>query len=209
MLVTFNSQNVTLKCGEGIYLPGYVIHSFKTISNSECHIWEFDSAFTEEKISNKIQTFKIPIEAICFFKNINSSPDDYIKKSEIYFIFSCIHSNFSRKYDLKNDDIISKTCFYIAENYNDFITLNDAANFAGVSPTYLSKIFKDSMGISFCSCLNTTRIDSAMNMLKYGTNTVTQIAMLCGFGSLRNFNRFFKSIIGCTPSEYRKKSKEK
>ena len=207
LIVTVNSQPVTVKYGEGIYLPGYVIHSFETAEHSECHIWEYDSAFIQENISNKILTFKYPTEALELFTKNRNSSDNYMKKSEIYFIISCICSDSSKIYDLKNDDIVGKTCFYIAENYKDSITLNDAADYVGVSPAYLSRIFKGSVGLSFSSCLISTRIDNAMNLLKYSTTAVTEIAMLCGFGTLRNFNRFFKRVTGKTPSEYRKETK--
>lgn len=204
LTVIVNSQPVQIEQGNGLYLPGYVIHSFKTNEHSECHIWEYDSAFIQEKISNRIITFKFPIKALELFGKSRNSSDCYIKKSEIYFIMSCIGSGTSEIYDLKNDDIVGKTCYYIAENYRDNITLTDAAGYAGVSPSYLSRTFKSSVGLSFNSCLTATRIDNAMNMLKYSTTSVTEIAMHCGFGTLRNFNRFFKRIMGCTPTEYRK-----
>jgi len=38
---------------------------------------------------------------------------------------------------------------------------------------------------------------------------VTEIALRCGFGSIRNFNRSFKELTGLSPQEYRIKSVKK
>ncbi len=205
MTVMANAEPVTLKEGEGVFLPGYVIHSFLTPEHSRCHIWEYDPSFIREKLSTNIQIFCFSTEALALFDKRRDDTDLYAKKSEIYYLASCICSDTAEVYTLKSDDVIGKTCYYIAEHFQEEITLTDVAAYAGVSPAYLSRTFKSSVGLSFSACLTCTRIDHAMNQLKYGNASVTDIALLSGFGTLRNFNRFFKRITGCTPSEYRKK----
>ena len=40
-------------------------------------------------------------------------------------------------------------------------------------------------------------------MLFETTNSISEIAFLCGFNNISNFNRIFKKNKGKTPSEYR------
>ena len=204
MTVMANSEPIVLKEGEGVFLPSYVIHSFLTRTHSQCHIWEYDSTFIREDLSSNIRTFKYPAKSIELFNEHRNAADVYMNRSEIYFIASCVCFGQAKLYAIKSNDVIGKTCYYIAEHFREEVTLKDAAAYAGVSPAYLSRTFKSNIGLPFSSCLASTRVDCAMNLLKYGSASVTEIAALCGFGTLRNFNRFFKRIVGCTPSEYRK-----
>lgn len=48
------------------------------------------------------------------------------------------------------------------------------------------------------------RVEHAANELKNTSSKVTDIAIDCGFNNIRTFNRVFKEITGCTPSEFLK-----
>ena len=51
--------------------------------------------------------------------------------------------------------------------------------------------------------INDIRISNATKMLFETTNSISEIAFLCGFNNISNFNRIFKKNKGKTPSEYR------
>jgi len=57
-------------------------------------------------------------------------------------------------------------------------------------------------GVNYVRYLNITRVSQAAEQLSNGGKSITQIAMDCGFNSVRSFNRTFKEIMGCTPSDY-------
>jgi AraC-like DNA-binding protein len=48
------------------------------------------------------------------------------------------------------------------------------------------------------------RIGLAAKMLIETEKSITQICFDSGYNNLANFNHYFKSIMNCTPSEYRK-----
>ena len=86
-------------------------------------------------------------------------------------------------------------------NYR-FMTFEDAASFMSMSPAYFSRFFKKTTGITFSQQLNSVRTDAAIRLLKENDEkSMTEIADLCGFGSIRNFNRIFKALTGYTPRE--------
>lgn len=87
----------------------------------------------------------------------------------------------------------------INTNYR-FITFEDAASFMSMSPAYFSRFFRATTGITFSQQLNSVRTDAAIRLIKENDGkSMTEIADLCGFGTIRNFNRIFKALTGYTP----------
>lgn len=79
-----------------------------------------------------------------------------------------------------------------------FITFEDAVSYSGYSASHFSKIFKAFTGMTFSEYLNVIKIENAIILLKENL-TMTTISQKCGFSTIRNFNRVFKKITGCTP----------
>ena len=67
-----------------------------------------------------------------------------------------------------NKKIIEKAKEFIQQNYNKDITLEIVANYVHLSPTYLSKLFKQESGGNFVDYITNYRIDTARNLLKVG-----------------------------------------
>lgn len=93
---------------------------------------------------------------------------------------------------------------YIEQNYANDITLEELASIAGYSTYHFSRIFKKYSSTTFINFLNHRRVKAAELLLLESGNSITDVAMQVGFASLTTFNRVFKSINGCTPSEYKK-----
>lgn len=88
----------------------------------------------------------------------------------------------------------------IDEKYADY-TITDAARFVALSESYFSKFFKHMAHMTFTQYLNLVRVEKAIEFIHKNEDTVTKIAISCGFGTIRNFNRVFKSITGYSPRE--------
>ena len=105
--------------------------------------------------------------------------------------------------DGKTASVEQRLIEYCSAHYKELITLTSVADALGYSATHLSHLFSDKFKIGFSQFISTMRIEDAKKMLR-GDTKITQIALDCGFGSMRNFNRVFKEHTGKTPSEYRK-----
>ena len=92
---------------------------------------------------------------------------------------------------------------YCSRHYKEQISLVSVADALGYSPTHLSHLFANKFKTGFSQFISAMRVEDAKKMLR-GDAKITQIALDCGFGSMRNFNRVFKEAAGVTPSEYRK-----
>ena len=80
------------------------------------------------------------------------------------------------------------------------ITFEDAAKYMHFSEPYFSKIFHNVFGMTFTHYLNTVRIAVAIEKLKEGNLSITEISSDCGFNTIRNFNRVFKKFTGYSPN---------
>ena len=89
----------------------------------------------------------------------------------------------------------------IASRYID-ITFDEAANFMHFSRPYFSKFFNQHIGMTFTRYLNLIKVSHAVQSLTEGRMTITEISQACGFNTIRNFNRVFKTITGYSPNTF-------
>ena len=93
---------------------------------------------------------------------------------------------------------------YINDNYSQPITLDDAASLVHFSKYYFCKLFKEVTETTFIDYLNSVRIEKAQKELINSKNSMTQISLEVGFNSVDSFNKAFKQVCHCTPTEFRK-----
>ena len=95
---------------------------------------------------------------------------------------------------------------YLEEHSAENITLAEVARYLSISPYHLSHMFKENLGMTMPSYINSLRTDNAKKDVLDSEKTMTEIALTHGFGSVRSFNREYKKHIGCTPFESRSRS---
>lgn len=101
----------------------------------------------------------------------------------------------------KKFDMVMK---YIDTNYMYDISLEQLADVAGYSKYHFSRIFKQYNSMSYLQYINARRTKAAELLLLDPTISVTEVAMRSGFKSLTTFNRIFKEIKHCTPTDFKK-----
>lgn len=83
----------------------------------------------------------------------------------------------------------------------EFYDLKNAAAYMGMNVSYFSRFFHKLTGTTFSSYLNHVKTLKAVSMLRSSSDfSVTEIAGRCGFATIRNFNRIFKSVTGYSPT---------
>jgi AraC-like DNA-binding protein len=94
---------------------------------------------------------------------------------------------------------------FILANHDKQITLDDVAKQAHMTPQAFCRYFKKRTLHTFVSFLNEVRINEACKKLTTSdldSVSISNIAYNCGFNTITNFNRVFKSVIGKSPSDY-------
>lgn len=92
---------------------------------------------------------------------------------------------------------------YIDINLTEDITLDKIADIAGFSKFHFSRLFKQFTNMSFYDYLNQKRVKTAESLLLNPNLTIIDVAMQSGFSSISTFNRVFKMVKECTPTEFK------
>jgi AraC-like DNA-binding protein len=93
---------------------------------------------------------------------------------------------------------------WIALNYDQPITIQQAAKIAGYSPSHFTKAFSELFGESPRDFLAKLRINKAIRILAGQSLPIQQIAIEVGFTSLPTFSNRFKALTGKTPSQFQR-----
>lgn len=98
---------------------------------------------------------------------------------------------------------MQKIISYIEANYMKDLTLEQLSEYFNMNLYNLSKDFNAMVGSNFRTYLNTIRITHAEHMILNSKESLIDIALECGFDSVRTFNRAYKKLKGCVPSSLR------
>lgn len=214
--VSHNHQEYSLAKGDAIFLGSGEIHYIKSDADSIVAVTMFDSALISDLCdtaclrSAKLEHhYPIPEYFADIRRELTERPPFFELQS-----CECIISLMIRIF--RGEELMQKTaaqeCSSIA-NYKDllteiekrynYITFSDAAAFMGLSEPYFSKFFRKISGMTFSQYLNSVRLEHAVEMLKNNSDhlSITEIASLCGFDTIRHFNRVFKDITGMSPRQ--------
>lgn len=136
-----------------------------------------------------------------------------VLQSSIYQIMLMMTRFFKKEVPLwegteVSDERIVRIIQMIEQRYAEPLTLSEVAESEFLSPSYLSRYFKQMTGIGFLQYLYRVRLKHSMEDLLYTTDTLFQIANKNGFSTAKNYSAIFKAAHQQTPSEYRKEHQQ-
>ncbi|MBO5461396.1 MAG: helix-turn-helix transcriptional regulator [Ruminococcus sp.] len=146
---------------------------------------------------------------------INGNVESYNDTWKYMNISLQIHNIFTAIYDLNTDinqvkkltpaqeTYINLTLKYIANNYQNDLSVDTICNNIGFSKYYFCKLFKQQQGITIHQYVTNYRINKAKELLAYSKLSVNTIATHVGFKNSLTFIRAFERIENMTPTEYR------
>lgn len=103
----------------------------------------------------------------------------------------------------KDKQFMERILKYLDEHFTEDISINDIASYLGCSNSYISHLFKKSMGITPLQYIIKRRIGLAQTLLISTDLSATQIATMVGYDNTNYFINSFTKIIGITPIRYR------
>lgn len=209
MTVTVDNVVYELKAGEAVLVFPNCIHTIESEKSENIlaiFVPELVKAYTAKVSGFLPQSFKFtPDERICeTVLKMNDAPSVFEKKAVFYGI--CAEFDKTAVYVSRRDDdknLLYSIFGYIEENFGGDCSLEKLSAHLGYSYTYLSRYFSRAVGMTYKSYVNKYRIDKACAMLRDGADSITAVAITCGYDSIRTFNRNFLEYTGMTPSEYR------
>lgn len=98
---------------------------------------------------------------------------------------------------------VEKCKSYVRQHYREKLYLEQIADVLGISPGYLSKLFKRETGKCLRDYINEERVYRASNLLIYSDLSLPEIAQYVHFPTQSYFGRVFKKYKNMTPKAFR------
>jgi two-component system response regulator YesN len=152
---------------------------------------KIDNIFmSREKVFKQIQDFDESKQMLTWLKEIVID----ICKEVGYSMFQ-YHKHIIQQVK----DFINKT--YMKEDCK----LNEIARQVGISPTYLSALFKKETAVNISEYILKVRMEKAQELLLFSDLRISDISYRVGYSNQFYFSTCFKKYTGRTPNEFRSK----
>lgn len=113
------------------------------------------------------------------------------------------NANAARRRAPQSQQFADRIRDFIAEHYATPLTREQIAAELGVTPAYVSRVFRQHFGGSLWDYVNAYRVARARDLLEHSDLTVTEVAFTVGFNDPAYFSRVFRKETGKSPNAYR------
>lgn len=186
-----------------------IVHNSDSSSKKMVCRWVFMKIKIND-IYNFDEKFSFPI---ILPKNIKSEMNTVFDRlfcaDNTFDEYICYHKIIKLLFSVSNEtnqqlpQHIEQAMYYIKNNYNKKISVEDIAKESCLSASHLFAVFKQQLGISPISYLNNYRISIAAELLQGTTKSINQISTEVGINDPIYFSMIFKKHYQMSPSKYR------
>ena len=137
-----------------------------------------------------------------------------------YGIYSCVYSiidilykyysvpDYAASTGREKFEVLEQMLHYIQDNSGQNLQLSDLAGKFYLSVGHVSRMFQRHLHTTFTNYLREVRLNNAYDLLLNTSQSVTEIAISCGFGSTNRLIEVFSKKYGVTPGKFRKRNRE-
>lgn len=99
-------------------------------------------------------------------------------------------------------DYVAAAKHYVDSHILERVLVQDVAAAIGITPNYLSSLFKRQLGQNFMDYVNATKVKYACTLLQDGRHMVYEVSHMLGYDNAYYFTKVFKRYMRMTPTEY-------
>ena len=137
--------------------------------------------------------------------HVNSKNANILSEGVLLCTLSYLTNNVFEEQKKRPEHRFDMLLDYVNTNYRDpDLSLKKIAGIFYYTEKYISHLFKKKMNIGFNQYLNDLRIQYAYELFATGVQSVSEIAVLCGYSDPLYFSKVFKKSAGLSPTEYMK-----
>ncbi len=219
------SQNYSIKSGQGFLIfPNQITTYYADSKIPWEYTWiEFDGLKVKEIVDITNFSLDTPVyhansknireklmeEMLYISQHSKESPFHLIGHLYLfldYLIQSSKSSNLIQS-DKMSNYYIREAIHYIEQNFQNNISIDEISKICGINRSYLSKLFRSSIGRSPQEFLINYRMIKATELLKLTSLSIGDIGSAVGYENQLHFSRAFKTIYGISPREWRAQNK--
>ena len=212
-LISLDQETYSLKKGQCIYLRGQSIHSIISTPDTTMYV----SLFSDELIRRITDNYCLDNPVFAdefdvletldrirkagtvkgrFYDEISNA----LMQQLIAGIFSALEIRETTIATSAATERYKKLLYDIDANVESY-SFSRAVEYMHMSEAYFSRFFKRISGMTFSMYLNYIRVNKAIDLIRNREMSMTEIAMSCGFDTIRNYNRVFRQVTGYSPRE--------
>ena len=211
--VVVNGVSEYLDPGEQLLICPYCVHTLRIDSSARAWVGvfseDFITSFDKDNRNTRYSKFRCDAsieEILTETLYVVDLLRRYLHTACLYLVCDQCVENAVVIGGEKDDGFVRKIVEYTAEHIGENISMKEMAQMLNYEYHYFSALFHQHMGMNFKNFVNLFRFESACKLLSERNRSIADVGICCGFGSIRNFNRVFKSICGYTPGQYRKQT---
>lgn len=121
------------------------------------------------------------------------------------FIGTLTKGKLLKKDENTAETYVSNAKYYIKSNIHKRITVSEIAHFLNIDRSHLTRIFKNSSGISTQQFIISLKMEMASQSLKKSSMTIKEVAGSVGYDNQMEFSKLFKKHFNTTPTLWREK----
>ncbi|MBD3919655.1 response regulator [Paenibacillus sp. PR3] len=125
-------------------------------------------------------------------------------RAESVLLLDRMRQSLAEHQDHVSPDTIQRIKQFIMDNSHKDISLDTIGKRVGLSPFYISKMFKEQLGVNYIDFLTECRIEKAKRLMGNPEWSLKKITYEVGYHDPNYFSKVFKKICDVSPTEYRK-----
>ena len=137
-------------------------------------------------------------------KHIISSITSAIFYQMVSFLYKSLDYGVKDRVGSRRDSYVEDFMRLVHANYTQERSVSYYAERLFISPKYLSLLVKEATGRSAARWIDFFVIQEAKNLLRYSGKNVQQVAYALNFSNQSSFGKYFKHLVGVSPTEYQK-----
>ncbi|MBW2962732.1 AraC family transcriptional regulator [Mesonia aestuariivivens] len=196
-----NIHEITIQFHNDLFdeklLSRRIFKPIKDMFNRSNHGILFSKKITKELMPRIMKLSKI--DSMDYFLELISILQDLANSRKQHLLSTYISEN----KNFENSDKIKVIYEYVQENFSKKVTLAEISSLVNMSPVSFNRFIKKRTGKTFIDYMNDTRISYATRWLIETDLSIGEIGFKCGFNNIANFNRVFRKVKNCTPSDFR------
>lgn len=131
-----------------------------------------------------------------------------LKKKDIYqwveYSVQEVLQEYYKRKQKSSELVLKRACAYIRRDYYHDLSLQEVADYVGVSTSYLSHQFREKIGIGFVDYLQSVRMQELMHLLKQKDYSIRELSKLLGYNSHTYFCRVVRQRTGKTINQLKR-----